>query len=167
MSESAAELRRLIELVSATIEPTFRKEHSLWPSLWHCIDRDGDMHVVAAPDESKNTAAVLMRAFMEVHDIVRYCYAAEAWTVTGRDVGRYIARGGKAEDHPNRQEVVFFSAEDESGMLTASRLILRRIGKNPRLGPLVINDMQGWTSEGRLVGMLPRRGTVQKLQVLW
>ena len=46
-------------------------------------------------------------------------------------------------------------------MLTASRLILRRIGKDPRLGPLVINDMQGWSSKGRLVGMLPQRGTVQ------
>jgi hypothetical protein len=161
MSESAAELRRLIELVSACAEAAFRKHHELAP-LWHCIDRDGAMHVVAAPDESKNTAAILMRAFMQVHDIIRYCYAAEAWTVTGeRDLDRYLARGGKVEHHPNRQEIITFSAEDESGQMTAHRLILRRIGKDPRLGPLVVNDMQGWSSEGLLVGMLPRRGTVQ------
>jgi hypothetical protein len=156
---SAAELRSLIEQVSRYAELTFREEHSVAP-IWYCIDGEGRLCISQLAAE-KNTAAVLMRAFMAVHNIVRYCYANEAWTITGRDVGRYIARGGKAEDHPNRQEVVFFSAEDDSGMLTASRLILRRIGKNPRLGPLVINDMQGWSSEGRLVGMLPQRGTVQ------
>jgi hypothetical protein len=45
-------------------------------------------------------------------------------------------------------------------MMTAQREILRPHGKPPRLGPLEINDLKGWSSEGRFVGMLPRRGPV-------
>jgi hypothetical protein len=158
---SAADLRSLIEQVSADAEAIFNDLGCLTP-FSHCIDGDGVLHLVMpAQSEDKDFAAAVMRVFMEEHKIVRYCFVDEAWTAllllpTEAEARKVV----RVADHPLRKEVVFFSAEDESGMLTAQREILRASGK-PSLGPLVINDTTGWSSEGRLVGMLPRRGTVQ------
>jgi hypothetical protein len=157
---SASDLRSLIELASAGAEASFAKHGSLAP-FWHCINAAGTLHLVVPPPiDDKDFSAAIMKYFMKENDIVRYCLVDEAWTalLPNEEEARKVVR---VSDHPLRKEVVMFSAEDESGMLTAQRAILRPSGQPPRLGPLVINDMQGWTGEGRLVGMLPRRGTVQ------
>jgi len=160
---SASDLRSLIELVSTGAEACFAKYGSLAP-FWHCIDAAGTLHLVVTPSDDKDLNAALMRAFMVENDIVRYCLSYEAWTALLSDEAEareFISSGRGVADLPQRKEVVMFSAEDESGMLTAQREILRPQDKPPSLGPLVINDMKGWSSEGRLLGMLPRRGTAQ------
>jgi hypothetical protein len=163
---TSTNLRGLIELVSAGAEVIFNKRGELSP-FWHCIARDGTLHLVPAPPCDKDVSVAIMKCFMEEHDIAMCCFVDEAWAahlsnsaeVTAFDAIQ--ARGGGVADYPQRQEVVIFNAEDELGMMTASRAILRPHGKRPRLGPLVINDLEGWSSRGRFVGMLPRRGTVQ------
>lgn len=160
---SASDLRRLIELASACAEASFARNGSLLP-FWHCIEGDGTLHLVSIPIADKDFSAALMRAFMVKHDIVRCCFVGEAWAAQVTDnaeARKFMAGGRGVASHPRRKEIVMFSAEDESGALTAQREILRPSGKPPRLGPLVMNDMKGWSSEGRLVGMLPGRGTVQ------
>jgi hypothetical protein len=161
---STSDLRSLIELASTGAEASFAKHGGLAP-FWHCVDAAGALHLVVPPPiDDKDFSAAIMKCFMEEHDIVRYCVVDEAWIALLTDdaeAREFLSSGRGVASHPLRKEVVMFSAEDESGMLTAQREILRPSGRPPRLGPLVINDMQGWSGEGRLVGMLPRRGTVQ------
>jgi hypothetical protein len=71
---------------------------------------------------------------------------------------KYAREKGLA-GHPDRVEIVVFSAEDENeGQLAAHRLIIRGNGK-PTLGPLLFMDET--MSSSRLVGLLPRRATLQ------
>jgi hypothetical protein len=77
--------------------------------------------------------------------------------------------GNGLSEHPDRVEVVQIQGEEhEYGRIIASRAIIRpRIGR-PHLGPLeMVNDLPFIPrdavvqSEGRMVGMLPVRGTRQ------
>jgi hypothetical protein len=95
---------------------------------------------------------------MCLNNIDRYVFMDEAWIVDDRrgqiglDVEKIKREGVK--NHPDRREVVMFSAENRRGeRLTAKRYILRpEIGK-PTLAPLEI-DPQFDHSEGRMVGLL-------------
>jgi hypothetical protein len=101
-----------------------------------------------------------MIAWMHLNDVDRYCYMDEAWIVDDRrgqlglDIERVKREGVK--NHPDRREIVMFSAENRRGeQLTAKRFILRpEIGK-PTLSPLEIDEPFDH-SEGRMVGLLRR-----------
>jgi hypothetical protein len=68
--------------------------------------------------------------------------------------------GGTLADHPDRVEIVILSGEDETaGWCTARRVIIRPQHGKPYLGPLEIDVFE--VSEGRMVGLLPQRGTRQ------
>lgn len=131
--------------------------------VWHAITEYGEHKIMPGPSVDKDTAALLMRAYFAIYKVVRYVFINEAWTMwlpTDRlDEIPEIAEHGLA-DHPERIEVLMYQAEDETGLLTAHRNIIRPgHGKRPTLGPLeFVNAAQ---SEGRFVGMLPQRGTVQ------
>jgi hypothetical protein len=109
--------------------------------MWHVIEVSGQEHVLPTPAD-KDVAVALMRAFFAMRRIQRYVFIDEAWMVVARDENESRARRldewktrGIA-DHPDRQEIVLFSAEDaDLGMITAHRVIERPPGAIPILAP--------------------------------
>ncbi len=104
-------------------------------------------------------------------DVVRYIYIGETWTLDRmieRSEEAAILRDGLA-NHPERVEIVQLQGEDdECGQIMGQRRIIRPESGRPYLGPLeMVIDLPfmpyGATvqSEGRMVGVLPVRGTRQ------
>lgn len=153
-------LHTFITAIDIKVVPIFHRIGAITP-MWHVETAAGDIYVMAPPGD-KDTAALLMRAYFEIHDVVRYAFIDEAWTLTTPAITpeeiRRIARRGLA-DHPDRVEVLMYQAEDESGSATGHRVITRPLKGKPQLGELEI--FRSTQSEGRFVGMLPQRGTVQ------
>src|SRR5262245_29583117 len=161
MSDS---LRAFIEVASDKIERIFRIRSVILP-MWHYIDRHGIQQATRAPPGDKDRAATIMRALFQLHGATRCLYIDEAWTWDGfgkpleenERVMNWIKEHGGLADFPDRVEVVVFAGEDQSeSSMQAHRRIIRGQGK-PKLGPLEFLDMVGVRSEGRMVGMLPRR----------
>jgi hypothetical protein len=141
--------------------PIFAVTGIVYP-MWHTVTAAGDHKIINSPPGDKDTAALLIRAYFELHDVVRYVFVDEAWTLmvpTSRysEMPDIMQRG--LSDHPERVEVVMYQAEDASGAVTAHRNIIRPKTGKARLGPL--HFFRSKQSEGRFVGMLPQRGTVQ------
>ena len=157
-------LRQFVERTSDTIEKVFRRIGMIRP-MFHVVQRDGNEFVIPGDlSDNKDLTVAMARAAFKMCDAVRYLFVDEAWTVmvTGPDADRLleeVVRSG-ASNHPQRQEIIMISAEDEAeGQLLARRTIIRPKGAKPYLGPLVI-DTETRQSEGRFVGLLPQRATV-------
>ena len=153
-------LRAMIEAASRNIEVIFGITGEVAP-MWHFTKANGNEFAMLAPDtDDKDIATAIVRAVFEVEDVVRYVFMTEAWVVETHDpveieeIKVWIAQGRSARDHPKRREIVMFVAEDATGQLTGQREIERK-GKRPRLGSLQIDEFT--QSEGRIIGMLPRR----------
>jgi hypothetical protein len=168
---SERELRRMLDHASAFCEKQFALRGEIAP-MWHAITSTGETLIEPHPVQlGKDLAASLIRAWFDARDVIRYVYIGEAWTLHRMikpEEQAEIFRKGLSE-HPDRVEVVQLQGEDrEYGQIIASRNIIRpKIGK-PYLGPmLMVNDLPhipkgaAVTSEGRMVGMLPVRGTRQ------
>ncbi|HKD37875.1 MAG TPA: hypothetical protein VKB78_13780 [Pirellulales bacterium] len=86
-------------------------------------------------------------------EVIRYVYLDEALTLEAPNIPpEVIARGTR--HHPDRLDVVMFSAEDvDRGQLAAKRRIIRPPNKKPYLGPLEI-DPRGGFWVGRMVHLL-------------
>jgi len=162
-------LLELIELASVAAEKLFRKDGEVHP-LWHMVKGDGTHVVSGAPTANKNDAVAIMRVAFHLFDVVRYVFVDEAWMVSAygsenvAKTSEYVRSHTGISEHPDRREVIIFSAEDRDGrQVIAQREIIRGKGK-PRLGPLVIiinplRDKPGGITEGRMVGLLsPRAG---------
>jgi hypothetical protein len=158
-------MRAFVETISKTIEKLFDRQGLILP-MYHVIERDGTVSVLPAPARDKDASVALVRAFFEICRPQRYLFVDEAWTVmaTDADIAQleaYVQRVGSLKDHPQRIEVVMFQVEDrDEGQLTASRRIVRPAKGKPRLGPLEFDDGPS-SSEGRMVGLLPREGSLQ------
>jgi len=156
-------LRDFIIKTDRKITPIFHVTGEILP-MWHSITESGEHKITPSPPFDKDTAALLMRAYFAVNHVARYVFVNEAWqlcapTGLSDDELQEIARHGLS-DHPSRIEVLMYQAEDETGVLTAHRVITRPgNGHRPKLGPLEF--IQPTHSEGRFVGMLPVRGTLQ------
>lgn len=155
-------LHAFVEQASRAAEKIFNKRGRLLP-MWHYVDREGAEHVMPAPPmPDKDTSAMLMRALFVLEGVTRCIFIDEAWIVDSTvspDLGMEAAiRAAKKQglaNHPARQEIVMFAAEDRSeGMLLARRMIERPAGRKPHLGPLIVVSGMGHM-EGRFVGMLP------------
>lgn len=151
------DLKSLIEFASTQAGKLFRKQGVIYP-LWHAIGADGKTTILPALDRDKDLSVALTKAWFVINDIDTYVFMDEAWAVDDRrgQIGldiKKVQREGISE-HPDRREIVMFSAENRRGeQLTARRFILRpEIGK-ASLAPLVI-DEQFDHSEGRMVGLL-------------
>lgn len=160
----SAELRMMIESASEWAENLFRRQDAIGP-MWHMIRANGEHIVMPGPDTDKDTAATIIRSFCELFDVIRCLFIDEAWIAMGLGKSReenerimaWVNEHGSLQDYPGRDEVVVFQGEDADGlMVSAHRRIIRGHGR-PKLGPLEYVDMTGIQSEGRLVGMLPRR----------
>jgi Exo-beta-1,3-glucanase len=155
-------LRDLLKLASMGAERVFAAKGELLP-MWHAETADGvSMLVPAPPTDNKDLAVRLIKALFEERHVVRFVFFDEAWTLrsTDRAVVDKAVDHGDLSTHPDRVEVVVFVAEDaEGGALGGRRLIHRAPGKKATLGPLEIHEYL--EAEGRLIGLLPQRGTLQ------
>jgi hypothetical protein len=119
----------------------------------------GDHAIVSQPHHDKDTAVKLVKGAFKANDVVRYCFIAEAWMVDTRgsriDVDmEHIKREGVSR-HPDRREIVAFSAENKEGQMLTGRCYILRPEHGPaKLSPLVVDDMTGVQSKGRMVGLL-------------
>jgi hypothetical protein len=153
------DLKSLIEFASTQAEKLFRKQGQLFP-LYHCIRADGSHEILNSPDRDKDLSVALVAAWMHLNDIDTYVFFDEAWIIDDRrgqlniDMAK-VQREGISK-HPDRREIVMFTAENRRGeQLIARRFILRpEIGK-PTLAPLHIDEKFDH-SEGRMVGLLQR-----------
>jgi hypothetical protein len=153
-------LRQFITLVDTKFAAMF-DEHGEIAPVWIALTAEGDTHVMPTISGfDKDVMTFLVRLFFDLHDVVAYVYVAEAWQLqAGEAEARGVIERGGISDHPDRIEVLVYSAEDGSGAMTGRRLITRTSGGKPQLGPLEI-EQPSW-STGRMVGMLPQRGTAQ------
>jgi hypothetical protein len=160
---SEKDLRNLIEYASNFAEGAMRLHGNVAP-IWHMITSSGQEIVELTPQtENKDYAMAMIRALMEIEHVVRYVYFAEAWMLDfknsdGRpsqeELDRIMEEG--ASQHPDRIECVVFQAEDnECGMLSGHRKIIRNGEHRPRLGPLEFMPRHT-ESTGRMVGLLPK-----------
>jgi hypothetical protein len=159
MKRASADLTALITFASEQAGKIFEMTGVLYP-MYHAITRDGQHAILTPPDRDKDTAVAMVKAWFELNDIDRYVFVDEAWTIIAKpgdplpDMKR-IARDGLS-NHPDRREVVLFSAENRRGeWVTGIRYILRPEHGKPKLSPLTIDDMT-LHSEGRMVGLLQK-----------
>jgi len=154
------DLKSLIEFASAQAVKLFRRQGIIYP-LYHCIRADGETTILNAFDQDKDLSVAMTKAWMHINDIDTYVFMDEAWILDATQSGspridiKKVQREG-IRNHPDRREVVMFSAENRRGeKLTAKHFILRpEVGK-PTLSPLQIDPPYDH-SEGRMVGLLNR-----------
>lgn len=168
---SERDLRLMLEQASGFCERLFAKKREIAP-MWHAVTSAGETIIEPHPTMlSKDMGAAVMRAFFDFKDVVRYVYVGEAWTlkrIIRPDEQQAIFRKGIA-DHPERVEVVQIMGEDqECGHVLLTRDIIRPQRGAPYLGPLrSLDDLPfiphnaHTQAEGRMIGMLPMRGTRQ------
>lgn len=158
---ASRELRELIAFAAEQAAKLFRTTGRVLP-MYHAIKRDGTNLIFNAPPGGKDVAVAMVRAAFELHDCIRYVFMDEAWVLEprGREITaaewEHIRREGLSE-HPDRCEVLMISGEDQaSGLVSAHRFILRPEHGKAKLGPLQYCDLEGGTSVGRMVGLLPK-----------
>lgn len=161
-STASPELCALIAFAAEQAAKIFHTNGRVLP-MYHAVTRDGTNVILDPPHENKDTAVILVRAFFELHDVVRYCFIDEAWVldasarkITNAEWER-IRREGLSQ-HPDRREMLLVSGEDHaSGLVTAHRFILRPEHGKATLTPLEYFDLpKGTSSVGRMVGLLPK-----------
>jgi hypothetical protein len=136
-------LRAMIERASVGAERMFLAEGSLAP-IWLAWKADGKSFLVPQLVDDWDQSLGLIRALFEIEQIVSYVSVAEAWMTAGHEI-----------------EIISFVAEDQQlGLLRAWRAIRRDAAGKPSLGPLEFAE-GAWQTEGRMVGLLPARGTRQ------
>jgi hypothetical protein len=165
---SEQELRDMIALASKGCELSFNETGIVAPT-WYAIASAGELVELTPPHPNKNLAIVMVRAFFELHGVVRYVFVDEAWSLQSKSDSNDLAvikKHGVA-GHPDRVEVVLITGEDrDAGLLAAHRRIIRPPGRRPYLAPLEMladpqNTPRGATfkTDGRMTGLLPVRGT--------
>jgi hypothetical protein len=167
---SEKELRAMIDDASQFCAKQFARKGEVLP-LWHAVAGDGEQLILPPPCEDKDAAAALIRALFELRDVRRYVYMSEAWTLARRIEPDEFARIQHAgvSAHPERIEVVMLMGEDrDCGQIMAERRIVRPANRRAYLEPLrTLIDLprvprdSTIRSEGRLIGLLPVRGTRQ------
>jgi hypothetical protein len=169
---SEKQLRQMFDRASQFCDAHFASRGEIAP-MWHAVTSTDEHLIEAHPTFlGKDLAMVMIRVFFKATDVVRYVYIGEAWTLSrliepGEEEA--IMRDG-LENHPDRIEIVQLQGEDnECGQIMGQRRIIRPESGRPCLGPLeMIGDLPSVPdgarlshSEGRMVGVLPARGTRQ------
>jgi len=154
------DLQALVRFASKSAETIFRKTGELLP-MYHAVNRYGQTMIVPQPDPDKDVSVALIKLLFAEEDVSHYVFLSEAWmlaaakNVPAVDIAK-IARQG-LEYHPDRREIIAFSAESrDGGAQTARRFILRPEMGKPTLAPLIMDKMDGVQSEGRMVGLLTK-----------
>ena len=157
------DLRKQVERLSRAAERNFDKHGQLTP-VWFAVTATGEVFTLDKMLPDKDVQAQLVRMIFQEKDVVSYVFIDEAWVVNASaaeaDSVTNLAATVGLEFHPDRREVVVFHAEDAVNSLSYHRDIIRPPGARAYLGPLILHDDIS-QSEGRFVGLLPRRGTLQ------
>jgi hypothetical protein len=167
---SEKQLRDLIAFTSNFCDRQFAAKGMIIP-IWHAVTSTGESLIQTAPCDDKDLSVAMIRALFDIRDVVRYVFMDEAWTLARMlqpDEQAKIRREGLA-NHPDRIEVVMIQGEDrDCGQIMLHRDIIRPAKGRPYLGPLQSLDDLPFIphgarvqSEGRMVGLLPVRGTRQ------
>lgn len=129
--------------------------------LYHMTDKDGNEHVIPAPPLPKDLVVMLVRDMLKTMGATRVVMIDEAWVISGgAEVEGLVEEHGSVEHTPGRIEVVIYAAEDETeGSIMASRQILRD-GDEATLGPLEFTSRERDQQSGRMVGLLPVKGSL-------
>ena len=156
----------MFDQASRFCEAHFARHGEIMP-MWHAVTSSGETIIEPHPIY---LVEALVRAFFDARDVVRYVYIGEAWTLNTlvkREEVDALMRDGIA-DHPGRVEIVQVQGEDrECGQIMGQRKVIRPKEGKPYLGPLeMVGDLIPASehisqSEGRMVGVLPVRGTRQ------
>jgi hypothetical protein len=152
-------LREFLADAAVAASRIFEETGELLP-LYHVVIGTGEEIAFPGLPGNKDVAVAAVRELFRITEATRYVFMNEAWALMSEDekTTQEVYRDG-VRNHPDRVEIIMFSAEDvNEGMLLAHRDIIREDGK-VRLGPLEIQDRG--TNEGRMVGLLPQRGTTQ------
>jgi hypothetical protein len=153
------DLESMIKFASTQAEKLFRMQGVLYP-LYHAITATGETMILPGLDRDKDLSVAMTKAWMQLNDVDRYVFMDEAWMIDDRrgQIGLDIEKAKREgiRNHPDRREIVMFSAENRRGeSLTARRFILRPDVGKPTLAPLLIDEVFDH-SEGRMVGLLNR-----------
>lgn len=165
-------LRDFVNRASSGAERLFKKNGRM-TQIVHYRAGDGHEAVVRVLGSSKDQKAAFIRALLRKVDANRVVLMDQSWMLDRRgksephfskdELTRFDREGLRNE--PERVEVVSFYAEDQSeGQLMAHREIVRPVGRAPYLAALrlPLEERGGIAvSQGRYVGLLPRRTTVQ------
>jgi hypothetical protein len=164
-------VRMLIECTSGAMATRFKNVGKI-SKMYHIVADTGEHYVVPMPPlDDPDLLAKLARMLMQHLNAVAYVHMDEAWTLpkdklpqTREEADKIFSAG--ISEHPDRVEIVVFTAEDQTGLTMAHRDIIRPQRGKAKLGPLIFDTddgstMSGGAWEGRLVGMLPQRGTKQ------
>jgi hypothetical protein len=159
MTDVLTDLKSLIEFASKNTDKIFRRQGVIYP-MYHAIKTSGETVILTPQMDDKDIGVAMVKAWFALNDIDRYVFIDEAWILDDRrgqlggiDIEK--ARREGLRNHPDRREVVMFSAENRRGqMQTAARFILRPEIGRPTLSPLKIDDMTDVESTGRMVGLL-------------
>jgi hypothetical protein len=160
---------QLVRFAARQAEKLFRRLGEVH-AMYHYVRADGTQSLLLPPPwesgRDKDTAVAFARTVFAQENVVAYVFITEIWELSRADMSRDEARkrideeyGGTLENAPDRTEHVMMMGEDETGMVYGKMQIHRPEGRKPYLDALKIDrppDM-----EGRMVGLLPLRGTKQ------
>ena len=160
MITERATLEMLIKFANKQAEKLFRVQQQLLP-MYHAVTASGQQLVFNSPSRDKDEAVRLIKAEFVARDVLFYVFMDEAWWLGARGAEyrkldmNAINRDG-LQYHPDRREIVMFSAEHRNGeMLMAHRYILRPEHGKATLSPL--GKIESFDhSAGRMVGLLRR-----------
>lgn len=155
---------KLIETADFASRRVFDKAERIMP-MYHYVTADGSHKIFVPPAflPDKDHVVAFAKSVFEGDGAVAYAFISEAWALappqgtTREEIDLMVAAGIK--NHPDRVEVVTIFAEDENGAVSAQIPIHRPPNQKPYLGKLDV--WPGGATEGRMVGLLPRKGTVQ------
>lgn len=156
MSNTA--LLTLVKFAAKQAEKLFRAQGQILP-MYHAVTASGQNLIFNLPSGDKDESVAVIKQQFRERDVEYYVFIDEAWFLDihpGRLDLAEIDRDG-LRNHPDRREIVAVIGEHRDGaMITARRYILRPEHGKPSLSPLKLDDMEGVTSRGRMVGLLQR-----------
>lgn len=150
----AIELHAMINTAAKWATDRIHAGHEIGP-IWHAVTANGNDMIIPSPHEDKDITTILVRAIFELQHVVRCVFIDEAWIAKGdKELDDHVHEHGRISNYADRQDVVFFTGEDNAAHISAYCVITTGVNGKRHVGPLEL--MQFTTAEGRLVGMLPR-----------
>jgi hypothetical protein len=123
--------------------------------MWIAIARDGTvLPIVAQMPDEKDDLIEAIKMIFEDKQVVRYVSILEAWMVKAPEIPQSHKLGASLSSHPDREEVIFITAEDKKTSRTGVYHILRPEHGKPKLSEF--RDYSDGESEGRFSNLLTR-----------
>jgi hypothetical protein len=150
---------QLVKYAARKVEKLWKRQGEIH-AMYHYVRSNGTHGVIAAPvtaDADKDVIVAFARAVFKTEDVVAYVFVTEIWEAIVLDGEKKPE--GSLEHVAGRTEHVMLMGEDDKGMVYGKMEINRPKGREPYLSLLKF-DRPG-DMEGRMVGLLPQRGSKQ------